>query len=177
VISISRVEVANKNAEKDAFCLNILLGQFDPWKMRTLWCLEMWGTKYPLTQYHTPERWIPHNEELRKTTITMPCCTTRLLRLFSCLQSEFLSFRRYASSHFNFLSPDRFPVLDSTVLRVQLVTKFLRIFGSDPYMTSVIQSDCWWLIANKNCRLVINTATVRNAVYRVILCTHVIIRT
>jgi hypothetical protein len=47
VVSFSRVEVVNRNAEKDAFCLNILLGKFDPLKIRTLWCLEMWGTKYP----------------------------------------------------------------------------------------------------------------------------------
>ena len=47
VISFSRVEVVNKNAEMVAFCLNIFLGQFDPLKMK-LWCLEMWGTKYPV---------------------------------------------------------------------------------------------------------------------------------
>jgi len=39
LISFSRIEVVKKNAEKDAFCLNILLGQFDPLKMKTLWCL------------------------------------------------------------------------------------------------------------------------------------------
>jgi len=35
VISFSRAEAVSKNAKKDVLCLNILLGQFDPLKMRT----------------------------------------------------------------------------------------------------------------------------------------------
>jgi hypothetical protein len=81
VTPFPRVELVNKNAEKDAFCLNIFLGQL---KMKTLWCLEMWGTKYPETQHHTPEQWIPNNEGMRKNhTITMPRYATRLFRLYA----------------------------------------------------------------------------------------------
>jgi len=135
------------------------------------------GNQIPTDAASYPRTMATTRGNAENHTINMPRCATRLFRLFCCLQSEFLSFRRFASSRFNFLSPDRFPVLGSIILRVQFcVTKFLRIFGSDPYLTSVIQSDCRWLIANKNCRLVINTATVRNVVYGIILCIHVIIR-
>lgn len=103
VISFSRVEVVNKNAEKNAFCSNIFLGQSDPLKMKTLRCLEMWGTRYPGTQHHTPEQWIP-NEEKRKTTAAL--CYATLQAVCCCLRSEFLSFRLIALSCFNFLSPD-----------------------------------------------------------------------
>ena len=66
---------------------------------------------------------------------------------------------------FQLPQPVSFPVLVGTILRVQLgVTKFLRNFGSDPCLRWTIQSECWWLIANKSYRLVINTATVGNEV-------------
>jgi hypothetical protein len=135
-----------------------------PRRMLSVWTFfldssTLWRWEHPRTM-DTKQRGNAENH-----TITMSRCATRLFRLFCYVQSEFLSFRRFASSRFNFLSPDRFPVLVSTVLRVQLgVTKFLRNFGWDPCLTSAIQSDCWWLTANKSCRLVINTATVRNAV-------------
>jgi hypothetical protein len=144
VISFSRVEVVNKNTEKDAFCLNIFLGRFDPLKMKILRCLEMWGTKYPETQHHTSEQWIPNDEKKRKITQS-PC--RAVLRDSSdccCLRSSKFSLNCIIA--FQFPQPGSLPVIVRTILRVRLgVTKFLRNFGSDPCLTSAIQSD-WWRI-------------------------------
>lgn len=146
--------------------------------MKTLWCLEMWGTKYPETQHHTPEQWIPNNEEMRKTTQSPRQAMVRNSSDCMLLPAKWVSkFSPNCIIAFQFSQPGSLPVLVSTILRVQLgVTKFLRNFGSDPCLTSAIQSDCWWLLMNKIYRLVINTDTVKNAVWGSILCTHVIIR-